>query len=415
VLYIHLMDCNIYFFLPPLDSTHIPHFFGCRLTSLVRLDLSPYPIESIGFSCFKYADSLRELTLSRELGVIMSGSFRDLTSLQRLDLSPCRTLRVLDHDTFVGACSLQELILPEGLVEIRSGALRGLTSLETLTIPASVMTISFGAFGRCSRLKQVILRGHPEIDAYAFRECHPSLTFVHQSSSKVEVCSLQPGQAAAGGGRMESIAVKPSMHPALPSPHQCSSEVEVCSLQPGQAAAGGGRMESIAVKPSMHPALPSPHQCSSEVEVCSLQPGQASAGGGRMESIAVKPSMHPALPSPHQCSSEVEGCRLQPGQAAAGGGAMGAGVKQPFVHRKSPFTFACDIGRHCDLKGKLKFGQDDEGSECQITCEEFVADMEIVILPCGHAFSVDGMTDWYSQASKGNVPSTCAICNFVLQ
>ncbi len=329
------MDCNIYFFLPPLDSTHIPHFFGCRLTSLVRLDLSPYPIESIGFSCFKYADSLRELTLSRELGVIMSGSFRDLTSLQRLDLSPCRTLRVLDHDTFVGACSLQELILPEGLVEIRSGALRGLTSLETLTIPASVMTISFGAFGRCSRLKQVILRGHPEIDAYAFRECHPSLTFVHQSSSKVEVCSLQPGQAAAGGGRMESIAVKPSMHPALPSPHQCSSE--------------------------------------------------------------------------------VEGCRLQPGQAAAGGGAMGAGVKQPFVHRKSPFTFACDIGRHCDLKGKLKFGQDDEGSECQITCEEFVADMEIVILPCGHAFSVDGMTDWYSQASKGNVPSTCAICNFVLQ
>jgi hypothetical protein len=174
------MDFNISFLLPP-NSTHVPHFFGREMTNLVRLDLSPYPIVSIGYSCFKYADSLRELNLSRELGIIMSGSFRDLTSLQRLDLSPCKMLRVLDHDTFVGACSLEQLILPEGLLEIRSGALRGLTSLETLTIPASVRTIGSGAFDRCSRLKQVILRGRPEIDAHAFRGCHPSLTFVAET------------------------------------------------------------------------------------------------------------------------------------------------------------------------------------------------------------------------------------------
>ncbi len=314
---VKLVKLDIRSLLPP-NSTDVPHGFFCReMTNLVTLDLSTCPIRCIGYDCFKYAGSLLELKLSSELEVILSGSFRDLKSLPRLDFSPCQRLEVLDHDTFVGACSLQELILPERLVEIRSGALRGLTSLETLTIPASVMTIGSEAFGGCSRLKQVILRGPTKIDANAFRGCHPSLTFVHQSSSKVEVCSLQPGQAAAGGGVM-----------------------------------------GVAV---------------------------------------VEPSMHPDLPSLLQSSSEVEGCRLQPGQAAAGGGVMGVAVVEPSMHPDSPFRFPCYMGRHDALKAKLQFGQDAEGFECQITYEEFVANTQIIILPCGHAFSVIGMSDWYQK------------------
>lgn len=127
------------------------------------------------------------------------------------------------------------------------------------------------------------------------------------------------------------------------------------------------------------------------------------------------PSMHPDLPSLHQFSSEVEGCRLQPGQAAAGGDRMEAVIDESSMHPKSPFRFSCYIGKYGALKGKLKFGQDDEVSECQITCEEFVADMEIVILPCGHAFSVSGMEKWYQQALKNKVHPTCASCNSELQ
>lgn len=284
---IGLVNLNILTLLPP-GTTVIPNFFGREMTNLGRLDLSPCPIERIGYDCFKYACSLQELILPERLVKIGSGSFRELTSLVMLDLSPCQMLRVLDHDTFVGACSLRQLILPEGLVEIRSGALRGLTSLENLTIPASVMTISSGAFSGCSHLKQVILKGHPEIDANAFKRCHPSLTFVHQSSSK------------------------------------------------------------------------------------------------------------------------VEGCRLQLGQAA-GGGVMGVVGGEPSLHSNSIFRFPCCIGKYDALKEKLKFGQADKDFECQITYEKFDTNIEIVILPCGHAFSVNGMLQWYK------TQKSCPSCNKELQ
>lgn len=230
----------------------------------------------------------------------------------------------------MGAHSLRALFLPDGLVEIGPGACRELTSLENLTIPASVMTISSRAFGGCFRLIQVTLRGRPNIDPNAFKRCHPSLTFVHQSSSEVEGCRFQPGQAASGGGVM-----------------------------------------GVAVG---------------------------------------VPSMHPDLPSLLQSSSEVEGCSLQPRQAAAGGGVMGVAVDvgEPSVHPNSPFRFPCFIGRHDALKGILQFGQDDEEFECQITYDK-LKDLTIVILPCGHAFSVSGMSGWY----KNN--NICPSCNFVLQ
>jgi hypothetical protein len=321
-----LVNLDISTLFPP-DTSVIPPGYCSGNTTLSILDLSTLPISVIESECFRYLLSLTELRFSKVLTRIMYGSFRGLISIMLIDLSNCNMLRVLEDDTFVGAHSLRGLILPDGLLEIGTGACRELTSLENLTIPASVMTIGSRAFGGCSRLRQVILNGNTQIDPNAFRRCHPSLTFVHQSSSKVEGCSLQPRQAASGGGVM-----------------------------------------GVAV---------------------------------------VEPSMHPDLPSLLQSSSEVEGCRLQPGQAAAGGGVMGVAVDvgEPSMHPDSPFRFPCYMGRHAALKGKLKFGQDAEGFVCQITYEEFVADTQIVILPCGHAFSVIGMSDWYKNHQS------CPSCN----
>jgi hypothetical protein len=174
---IRLLPLDIYALLPP-GSRCVPHFYGSYQTNLVGLDLSTCPFKKIGFNCFSYAGSLQELILPEVLEEISSGSFRELMILPNLNLSRCKKLRVLDHDTFVDACSLQELILPEGLVEIRSGALRGLKILEYLMLPESVMTISSECFSNCPRLRLVILKGPTKIDANAFKGCHPSLTFV---------------------------------------------------------------------------------------------------------------------------------------------------------------------------------------------------------------------------------------------
>jgi len=311
----------------PLDTAVIPAGFYCGDTTLTSLDLSTLQISVIEPDCFRYLHSLTKLIFSRELVRIESGSFRGLVSIRLIDLSNCSMLRVLEDDTFMGAHSLRELFLPDGLVEIGSGVFRELMSLENLTIPASVMTISSRAFGGCFRLKEVTLRGRPNIDPNAFRRCHPDLTFVHECSSEVKGCRLQPGQAASGGGVMGVAVDEPSMHPDLPSLLQSSSEVEGCRLQPRQAAAGGGRMEVAVDKPSMHP--------------------------------------------------------------------------------NSPFRFSCYIGEYGALKGKLQFEQDAKGFSCQITYEEFVDDMEIVILPCGHAFSVIGMSEWYSKECEDTCCPSC--------
>jgi hypothetical protein len=323
-----LVSLDIRSLLPP-DTAVIPADFYCGNTTLIRIDLSTLPISVIESDCFRYLHSLTELILSRHLVRIESGSFRGLVSIRLIDLSNCSMLRVLEENTFVGAHLLRTLILPDGLVEIGPGAFRELMSLENLTIPASVMTISPRAFNRCSRLKNVILRGQPNIDPNAFKGCHPSLTFVHQSSSELEARRLQLGQAAAGGSRMEVAVVEPSVHPDLLSLHQSSSEVEAHRLQSRQAAAGCGRMEVAVVKPP--------------------------------------------------------------------------------VHQDLPFCFPFKTGTYKTLKGELLFEQADEGFECQITYDTFVAEMKIVILPCGHAFSVTGMLQWYE------VNRSCPSCNAKLQ
>ena len=321
-----LLSLDIRFLLPS-DTAVIPTGFYCGDTTLTSLDLSKLRISVIESDCFRYLHSLTELIFSRELVRIESGSFRGLVSIRLIDLSNCSMLRVLEDDTFMGAHSLRALFLPDGLLEIGSGVFRELISLENLTIPASVMTISSRAFGGCFRLKQVTLRGRPNIDPNAFKRCHPDLTFVHECSSEVKGCRLQPGQAAARGGEMRVAVVEPPVHSKLQSLQQHSSEVEGSRLQPGQAAAVGGRMEVAVDKPSMHP--------------------------------------------------------------------------------DSPFHFPCYIGRYDALKGKLQFEQDANGFMCQITYEEFVDDMEIVILLCGHAFSVIGMIEWYSKKCDDTCCPSC--------
>ena len=321
-----LLSLDIRFLLPS-DTAVIPTGFYCGDTTLTSLDLSKLRISVIESDCFRYLHSLTELIFSRELVRIESGSFRGLVSIRLIDLSNCSMLRVLEDDTFMGAHSLRALFLPDGLLEIGSGVFRELISLENLTIPASVMTISSRAFGGCFRLKQVTLRGRPNIDPNAFKRCHPDLTFVHECSSEVKGCRLQPGQAAARGGEMRVAVVEPPVHSKLQSLQQHSSEVEGSRLQPGQAAAVGGRMEVAVDKPSMHP--------------------------------------------------------------------------------DSPFHFPCYIGRYDALKGKLQFEQDANGFMCQITYEEFVDDIEIVILLCGHAFSVIGMIEWYSKKCDDTCCPSC--------
>lgn len=303
--------------------------------------------------------------------VIQHGFCCGNTLLNSLDLSTL-PISIIESDCFRYLHSLTELIFSNELGTIESGSFRGLVSMRRLDFSNCSMFRVFedDTFVDAHLLKTLILP--PEL--VEFRSAFRGLTSLETLTIPASVMTI--GRRAFDGcSRLKQVILrgKPMIdpnafkrcHPGLTFVHQCSSEVEGCRSQPRQAAAGGGEMRVAVGVPSMHPDLPSPHQSSSKVEGCSLQPGQAAAaaGGGKMEAVVVEPSMHP----------------------------------------DSPFRFPCYMGRYDALKRKLQFGQADKGFECQITYDEFVADMEIVILPCGHAFSVTGMLEWYKK--RENCPS----------
>jgi hypothetical protein len=233
-------------------------------------------------------------------------------------------------------------------------------------------------------------------------------TFVDAHS--LQILILPDGLVEIGSGALrgltslENLTIPASVKNILPRALSGCSKLKNVTLR-------GRPMIDHSAFRRCHPDFAFVHacsSCSSEVEGCQLQSGQAAAGGGEMEVAVDEPFVHPDLLSLHQCSSEVKGCHLQSGKAAAGGGVMGVAVDKQSIHPDSPFRFPCYMGRHAALKGKLQFGQADEGSECQITYEEFVPTMEIVILPCNHAFSVSGMSDWYKKRKN------CPICDAIL-
>ena len=61
------------------------------------------------------------------------------------------------------------MIIPEGVTRIGSIAFHGYTSLTSVTIPASVTSIGWHAFGGCKNLRHVRgLKRHMEVDSDAF-------------------------------------------------------------------------------------------------------------------------------------------------------------------------------------------------------------------------------------------------------
>jgi hypothetical protein len=81
------------------------------------------------------------------------------------------------------------------------------------------------------------------------------------------------------------------------------------------------------------------------------------------------------------------------------------------IHPNSTFPFPFHSGKFDDLGPYFSHKQRfDKEAKCQITGEKFVYGMQIIILPCGHVFSVFGMLDRYDEGHR-----SCPTCNFVLE
>ena len=126
------------------------------------LDLSEAKIVE-GGDCYYY-------DCSTSNDVIGRFAFRGCSGLTSLTLPAGIT--EIDYGAFDGCSRLTSLNLPAGITEINSGAFYGCSGLTSLNLPAGITEIGDGAFWGCSGLTSLNLpAGITEIGRYAFGDC----------------------------------------------------------------------------------------------------------------------------------------------------------------------------------------------------------------------------------------------------
>lgn len=134
----------------------------------------PEGVEIISDKAFEYCFFLKEVVLPQSLKKIGNRCFAicNIKELNHPLLKIENGLAIKDNRLLYCAdSSLKNVIIPEG-IEIISASAFDMCDVESVTIPNSVKSIEFFAFGGCTNLKSVKLpEGLKVIEAFAFAFC----------------------------------------------------------------------------------------------------------------------------------------------------------------------------------------------------------------------------------------------------
>ena len=123
-------------------------FDGCSSLESVTI---PEGVTTIGGAAFSGCN-LKALTLPESLETVGSSAFRSNQSLKSVNI-PAKVKTIEEHA--FESCGLTDLVIPEGVQTIGDRAFRG-NSLQNLTLPSTIKTIGYYAFGNNNNLKSII-------------------------------------------------------------------------------------------------------------------------------------------------------------------------------------------------------------------------------------------------------------------
>lgn len=113
----------------------------------------PSSVTSIGQGAFCYCRSLTSLAIPSSVTSIADHAFSECSSLTSLTI-PSSMTSIADY-TFERCNSLTSLTIPSSITSIGVKAFYGCSNLTSLTIPSSVTSIGISAFLECSGLKTI--------------------------------------------------------------------------------------------------------------------------------------------------------------------------------------------------------------------------------------------------------------------
>ncbi len=122
----------------------------------------PATVKEIGAKSFYGCKSLKEVQILGNVEVIGAHAFYGCTLLSTINIEKVADLKEIPRNCFSGCLNLKNFEVPECVETIGDRAFFDCVSLESITIPASVKSISDLAFKNCS---DIIIYGYA--DSYA--------------------------------------------------------------------------------------------------------------------------------------------------------------------------------------------------------------------------------------------------------
>ncbi len=164
----------------PDDSGHVREgaFEGCNVQSVTI----PQTVTAIGLHAFKNCTELTQITVSKNLSVLLNGAFENCKKLEILDLSETK-LQELPESAFSGCVSLEKVSLPSSLTKIQGNAFCDCSALTEIYLPENLVEIGPAAFVNCTSLKTITIPTKLELvalDAPAFSDVPKLETIVFQ-------------------------------------------------------------------------------------------------------------------------------------------------------------------------------------------------------------------------------------------
>ena len=127
-------------------------FTGCHKIESFHIGEN---IEYLG-SEFISSKKLKQLTFSENHN-IQSFSIGKCESLEYIDLTPLKSLKIIDRACFSDCEALKDIILPNTLEEIGFRAFYNCVNLKKINLPSSLKYIDAWAFQNCESLEELIL------------------------------------------------------------------------------------------------------------------------------------------------------------------------------------------------------------------------------------------------------------------
>ena len=139
------------------------------VTSLEHLELGP-DISEVRREAFRGCRNLKEIHLHRKVRLVGDSAFRDCVSLEKLKVEN-KDIEIGER-AFENCAKLAEIELPSEMTEIYGGVFNSCKALQNITLPEKLNVLGESCFADCAKLESIALPEHvSKIDDLVFNGC----------------------------------------------------------------------------------------------------------------------------------------------------------------------------------------------------------------------------------------------------